>query len=151
MQSNLTERCHVQRDALIDLEHDVFTSFARAQHISNSSYRLQSTLLPSASVPMEEVKRTVVAHSYHIYTVEYKGDPFLMVLVGTYSRGGRRGVGAVVNVPGGIGVGPGAVVSSSGFEISLLSDEEFEEQMANFLRNHIAVRLLVFLVHLSGD
>ena len=100
--------------------------------------------------------------------MSYEGDPYLMVLVATYSRGGKGGVGvvveAIVGVEDGVGdgtgtgtggdgagvggvgrrerkggKGPGAVVSTAGFDISLLSDEEFEEQVDKFLGDHVLV------------
>lgn len=129
------------RDSLIKHEHAVFASFARAQHLSNCDYRLQSALLPSESASSDS--NTVVAHSYHIFSVEYEGDPSLMVLLGTYSRGGPGGVGAVVERPVadsamGLGRGAGAVYSAQGFDITLLGEKEFEEQVGKFLGDHIA-------------
>jgi len=88
----------------------------------------------------------VVAHSYHIFSVEYETDLSLMVLVGTYSRGGVGGEGAVVESLTGeyLGAGAGAVFSAQGFDYTLLNDKEFEEQMGKFLGDHIAVCVFFF-------
>lgn len=79
-----------------------------------------------------------------------------MVLIGTYSRGGKGGVGAVSPVGGFSGdmdsgedfaeeeeqvrrEGAGAVVSAQAFDVSLLSEKEFDEQVGKFLDDHILV------------
>jgi hypothetical protein len=84
----------------------------------------------------------LIAHSYHIFSVEYEGDPSLMVLVGTYSREGKDGVGAVEAIPiddRGERRGAGAVFSAQEFDITLLNEKEFEDQVGKFLDDHIAV------------
>jgi hypothetical protein len=129
-----------QRDILIKREHTVFTSFARAQHISNSNYRQQSTLLSSNS----EAINTAVAHSYHIFSVDYENEPALVVLMGTYSRGGPGGIGAVVEKPSGRMGGPGAVCSADWFDSTLLEKKKFEQQIGKFLDDHLMVRSYSF-------
>jgi len=88
----------------------------------------------------------VVAHSYHIFSVDYENEPSLVILVGTYSRCGPGGIGAVVESPTADekGAGAGAVYSADWFDTTLL-EKKFEE-IDKFLADHIIVRFYLLLL-----
>ena len=77
----------------------------------------------------------MVAHSYHFFSVDYENEPNLVILVGTYSRGGLRLVAKDSD-----GAGAGAVCSADWFDITLLDKKTFEEKIGKFLNDHILVR-----------